>query len=284
MEATELIIRDTHRALWYVDGVCVKILEAGRYKIPTSRSFWGRRRPRVDIVLVDVRERELTIKGQEILTADKVAIRVSVLVQFRVTDPKAAIHEVGNYEERIYSDVQLAARRALALMTLDLILTNRNQLSEEILREVKDVASRYGVDIQRADVKDLTFPGNLQEVMNKVLAAERMSQVQLVEARTKAEAQQIEAASKLLSQAKEFEAFASGQRIAAESEAAVLKIKTSAELTALSDRANAAQAYSRIRRFCACASWRRLASSVGRPMRVCISTSTNVSSTIEGGR
>ena len=48
--------------------------------------------------------------------------------------------------------------------------------------------------IVRADVKDLTFPGNLQEIMNRVLAAERMSQAQLVEARTKAEAQRIEAA------------------------------------------------------------------------------------------
>jgi len=53
-------------------------------------------------MLVDVRERELTIKGQEILTSDKVAIRVSIIVQFRVTDPKAAIHEVENYQERLY--------------------------------------------------------------------------------------------------------------------------------------------------------------------------------------
>ncbi|MEZ6124633.1 MAG: SPFH domain-containing protein [Planctomycetaceae bacterium] len=67
---------------------------------------------------VDMRQRELTIKGQEILTADKVSLRVSILVQFRVTDPQAAMHEVENYEERLYSDVQLAARRSLASMTL----------------------------------------------------------------------------------------------------------------------------------------------------------------------
>ena len=55
--------------------------------------------------------RDLTIKGQEILTADKVAIRVSILVQFAVVDPKAALHRVANYEDRLYSDVQLAAPR-----------------------------------------------------------------------------------------------------------------------------------------------------------------------------
>jgi regulator of protease activity HflC (stomatin/prohibitin superfamily) len=243
MTKNELIIKDTHRGLWYEDGVLTRVLEAGRYKIPRAWKFLWMRRPKVEIILVDVRERELTIKGQEILTSDKVAIRVSIIVQFRVIDPKAAMHEVENYEERIYGDVQLAARRSLALMTLDLILTNRNQLSEDILREVKEVAKRYGVEIQRADVKDLTFPGNLQEVMNKVLAAERMSQVQLVEARTKAEAQQIESDAKITAQAKEYEAFALGQRTAAETEAAVMKIKTAAELLALRDRVDAAQAY-----------------------------------------
>ena len=78
-------------------------------------------------------------------------------------------------------------------MTLDEILTNRNRLSEDILRDVKETAARYGVSILRADVKDLVFPGNLQEIMNKVLAAERTAQAQLVEARTRAQTQQIAA-------------------------------------------------------------------------------------------
>src|SRR5581483_11178462 len=113
---------------------------------------------------------DLTIKGQEILTADKVAIRVSIIVQFRVTDPKAALHQVANYEDRLYSDVQLAARRSLASMNLEEILTNRNRLSEDILSDVKESAAGYGVNILRADIKDLVFPGNLQEIMNRVLA------------------------------------------------------------------------------------------------------------------
>jgi len=114
-------------------------------------------------------------------------------VQFRVTDAKAALHEVENYEDRLYSDVQLAARRSLASMTLDEILTNRNKLSEEILADVKEIAGGYGVLIRRADVKDLIFPGNLQEIMNQVLAAERQSQAKLVQARTQAEVERIQA-------------------------------------------------------------------------------------------
>src|SRR6266478_6210701 len=185
--ARELIIKDTHRGLMYEDGKLTKILEAGRYEIPAESAFGFFRRPKVEVLLVDVRERDLTIKGQEILTADKVAIRVSIVVQFRVTDPKAALHEVANYEDRLYSDVQLAARRSLASTGLEEILTNRNRLSEDILRDVKESAAGYGVAILRADVKDLIFPGNLQEIMNRVLAAERNSEAELISARTQAE-------------------------------------------------------------------------------------------------
>jgi len=236
----EVIIKDTHRGLWYEDGKLTRILEAGRYKIPRERKWFGRR-PRVEIVLVDVRERELTIKGQEILTADKVAIRVSILVQFRVTDPTAALHVVTDYEERLYSDVQLAARRALASMTLEEILTNRNRLSEEILADVKEAAAGYGVAIGRADVKDLVFPGNLQEIMNRVLAAQRNSEAQLVEARTRAEVDRIaaDARAEVLKNTAEADAHAQRLRGQSEAEAARLRAATEAEIYRERDRAGA---------------------------------------------
>jgi regulator of protease activity HflC (stomatin/prohibitin superfamily) len=241
MTARPIIIKDTHRGLWYEDGVLKKVLEAGRYRLPLLQGLFGR--PLVEIQLVDVRERELTIKGQEILTADKVAIRVSIIVQFRVTDPRAAIHEVEKYEERLYSDVQLAARRSLASMTLDEILTNRNRLSEDILRDVKETAARYGVSILRADVKDLVFPGNLQEIMNKVLAAERTAQAQLVEARTRAQTQQIAAGAQADISRIEAEALARTSRLQSEAEAAARKIRNEAELAALRDSEQSAKAY-----------------------------------------
>jgi regulator of protease activity HflC (stomatin/prohibitin superfamily) len=245
MTRREIFIKDTHRGLWYEDGVLTRMLEAGRYVIPRRLSFFGAfRRPKVEIVLVDVRERDLTIKGQEILTADKVAIRVSIIVQFRVTDPRAALHEVANYEDRLYSDVQLAARRSLAAQTLEEILTHRNRLSEDILRDVKEAASSYGVAILRADVKDLIFPGNLQEIMNRVLAAERMSQAQLVEARTKAEVQRIDAQVRAEAQRLDAETSAAARRLAAQGEAEAQRIKTEAEIQALREREQAAQAYS----------------------------------------
>ena len=254
-QGQEFIIKDTHRGLWYEDGKLTKVLEAGRYEIPVQQR-WFQRLPTVECVLVDIRERDLTIKGQEILTADKVALRVSILVQFRVTDAKAAVQTVENYEERLYSDVQLAARRSLASMTLEEILTNRNRLSEDILTEVKEVAAGYGVAIRRADVKDLIFPGNLQEIMNRVLAAERNSQAQLVEARTKAEVEEIQAKTRAEAKRREAEVEAVTRRLQLEAEAEAARLKAENETRDLSSGRRLPRPWSSTPGYCGWPNWK----------------------------
>jgi regulator of protease activity HflC (stomatin/prohibitin superfamily) len=246
MARREVIIKDTHRGLWYEDGVLKRELGAGRYVTPRSRLL-GRFRigPHVEIAIVDVRERDLTIKGQEILTADKVAIRVSIIVQFRVIDARAALHETQAFEDRLYSDVQLAARRSLASMNLEEILTNRTRLSEEILQDVKEAATTYGVAILRADVKDLIFPGNLQEIMNRVLQTERLSEAQLIEARTKAQVQEIETHASLVAEKQRADARAESERQAAATEAEIERIRTEAQVAALAAQQDSAEAYVR---------------------------------------
>lgn len=190
-----------------------------------------------------MRERELTIKGQEILTADKVAIRVSIITNFRVVDARAAVTRVESFEARIYSDVQLAARRSLASMTLEEILTNRNQLSDDILQDVAEVAADYGVSISRAHVKDLVFPGNLQEIMNRVLAAERLSEAERINAHTKAETSRIEAEAKAVVLAEGARAQADAHRVAAEAEAEGIRIRAAAERDAAQERVDLARAF-----------------------------------------
>ncbi len=219
MKTRYIVIHDTHRGLRYTDGRLTDVLSGGRHRVQPR--WWRPFGPQVHVELVDMRERELTIKGQEILTSDKVAVRVTIVTQFRVTDPVAALEQVASYEDRLYSDVQLAARRSLATMTLEAILTNRNQLSTDILEEVHPIAATYGVEILRSDVKDLVFPGDLQAIMNQVLSAERLAETKLIEARTQAEA----------------------RRLQAESDATVARINAQVEADELRLRANGAQAY-----------------------------------------
>ncbi|MEO0475715.1 MAG: SPFH domain-containing protein [Planctomycetota bacterium] len=239
---SELIIRESHRALWYEDGKFIRLLEPGRYELPKRPLLGGKRVPQINIEYVDIRERDLTIKGQEILTADKVAIRVSILLRYRVIDPVKAIHEVEDFSDRLYSDVQLAARRSLASMNLEEILTNRTRLSEDILAEVQDPATGYGVRIKRADVKDLIFPGNLQEVMNRVLMAERMSQAELVDARTKAQVREINAKTEGTIRQQEAAAEAESIRLKAQADAEVERMKHDLEVEQMTKRAEVGEA------------------------------------------
>jgi regulator of protease activity HflC (stomatin/prohibitin superfamily) len=189
------IVQQGFQGLLYQDGAFVRILEPGRHRVKTP---WFRQ-ARLAVVPVDVRERSITLKGQEILTEDKVAIRVSLLVYFRVTDPCDALHGVTSYEERIYEDVQLAARRFLANRKLEDILSDRNEISDAVRDDVSSSAARYGVEILRADVKDLVFPGNLREIMNQVLETERKAEAEIIRARKDADAARIKAEAALTS-------------------------------------------------------------------------------------
>lgn len=182
------LINDGWVGVLYQDGALTKVLTAGKYEWPTWP--WS---PERWVVKLDLRERSTTIKNQEILTADKVSVRLSLLVYFKIVDPRAALTEVTDYEARIYEDVQLAARRFLATQTLDQILRDRNELSDAIKLDVSTSAKGYGVEIHRADVKDLVFPGNLREIMNRVIETERASEAKLIDARARAEVAQLEA-------------------------------------------------------------------------------------------
>lgn len=133
------LIPEGHIGLLYENGALKTQLNPGLH---TFSDFFA---PSRQVAVLDVRERSSTIKNQEILTADKVSVRLSLLVYFKVVDPKAAVTVVAAYEDRIYEDVQLAARRFLATRTLDQILKDRNELSTAIKNDVSGSAQAYGV-------------------------------------------------------------------------------------------------------------------------------------------
>lgn len=179
------IIEQSFVGLLYEDGVYTRTLGAGKHSLKRHPFDTVQR----TVTLVDMRERSLVLKGQEILTRDKVAVRVSILVYFRVVRAEAAVHEVADHEARIYEDVQLAARRFLGGRDLEAILSDRNEVSDAVREAVKDVALGYGVEIRRADVKDLVFPGNLRDIMNQVLETERKAEAKLIQAQKEIEAE-----------------------------------------------------------------------------------------------
>jgi regulator of protease activity HflC (stomatin/prohibitin superfamily) len=123
----------------------------------------------------------MTIQGQEILTADKITVRLTVLAKVRVVDPAAAVMKVDNYVGQIYGDVQLALREAVTARTLDELIVEKAALGAKVLGGLQLTAASYGLELAEVGVKDLILPGDLKEQF-----------VRVIEARKKAEASQIE--------------------------------------------------------------------------------------------
>lgn len=225
MAKQTFVVQESFVALLYENGAFARTLKPGKHELGGFFDSTSRH-----VRLVDLRERSLTIKGQEILTADKVAIRVSLLVYFRVVDAEAASHNVASYEERIYEDVQLAARRFLASRKLDAILSDRNEISDAVRQDVQEAAASYGVEILRADVKDLVFPGNLKEIMNQVLETERKAEAKLIQARKDAESLRIKADAESEAELRRLAAEKERVKLSAEAEAEKLRLALEAQV------------------------------------------------------
>jgi regulator of protease activity HflC (stomatin/prohibitin superfamily) len=175
-----LIIKDTHRGLLYEDGSFREVLMAGRYQIPRPPSrlaaFFGVKAPKVEVVLVDIRGRDRTVVVQDLLTADGVTISASFVIQFFVHNPVAALHEVKSFEERLYAEAQTTARRILRGMSLEEVLIARDEIGEELLRQIEESSASYGLKVTGLDFKDLVVPEKLQKIMNQAVLSRRLRQ------------------------------------------------------------------------------------------------------------
>jgi regulator of protease activity HflC (stomatin/prohibitin superfamily) len=169
------IIREYQRGLLYDRGRFVEVLQPGRYR------SWPWQSRHIDVV--DMRETSQTVEGQEILTGDKIGIRVTLIAQFRVVDPVVARHQVENYISQLYQDLQLTLREAVTGQTLEELMTSRDALSAGVKAHVESRAAKYGVELSRVGVKDMILPGAVRAVFLQEMEAELKGRASLVAAR-----------------------------------------------------------------------------------------------------
>ena len=165
---------EAHEAgLLFVDGKLVERLPAGRH------AFWAVART-VKIGKVDTRPTPLEVTAQEILTKDRVGIRVTLTAFTRVVDPEKATLAAGDVANTVYRLVQFAIREAVATRTLDEILAARDTIDREVRAFVTQRAADLGVEIGEIGVKDVILPGDVRELLNKVVEAERTAKANLI--------------------------------------------------------------------------------------------------------
>lgn len=162
--------------LLFIDGQFVKTLKAGKY------GFWNFNKS-VAIEVVETRAQGIDVTGQEILTKDKVSLRVNLSASFKVSDAKIAISSLSNYAEFLYTELQLALRKAIGTQTLDALLTDKESIDSYVRKIVTKKVSEFGLSLLDVGVKDIILPGEMKTILNQVVEAEKAAKANIIKRR-----------------------------------------------------------------------------------------------------
>ncbi len=167
-------VAEYQKARVFFGGKLEMILDGGTYY------FWKTPNVKVEANLVDTRLTQMNVTGQEMLTADKVSIRVNFVCNYRITDYVKTLTEVDDYQEQMHVAAQLALREFVGKYKLDEILENKDKMGECVFEKLKSKESELYVEITDAGVKDVILPGEIRDIMNTVLVAEKRAQANVI--------------------------------------------------------------------------------------------------------
>lgn len=170
----EVTIFEYQRGLLYKKGKLVEILEPGQYNLLGSSS---------QITPVDTRLKTVTVSGQELLSADNISIKISIIVKYKVVDPETAINKIEYYQDALYSEIQLALREFISSKEIDTILEKRSEIEKYIFEGTKEKVKEYGTELDSVAVKDFMFPGDLKKIFAQVVNARKEGLAALEKAR-----------------------------------------------------------------------------------------------------
>jgi regulator of protease activity HflC (stomatin/prohibitin superfamily) len=148
--------------------------------LSTGAYYFWKNEISVKVETVDMRQRQLEISGQEILTRDKTGLRVNFIAQFKVVDIEKAVIDNKDYEKQLYILAQLALREFIGTYTLDELLEKKEAISIYVMKALKDKSGALGVQISDCGVRDIILPGEVKDIMNKVLIAQKQAQANVI--------------------------------------------------------------------------------------------------------
>lgn len=172
----KIIVEQYEKGILFRDGRFVQVLEPGRFaKFDLFRRY--------RVVKVDTRIRTFVIQNQEIMTADKVTLRMNALVKHRIVDPVASVLAVDDVHAQLYGDAQLALRAELASLALDDLLAAKASIGPRVLKALAATAQAYGVELLDLGLRDLILPGEMKEILNRVIEAKKRAEASVIERR-----------------------------------------------------------------------------------------------------
>jgi regulator of protease activity HflC (stomatin/prohibitin superfamily) len=146
---------------------------------PGTHAFW-KGVGRVRVVPIDLREQVVDIAGQEIMTADKVTLRLNAVVTFRVVDALKAVTLVEDHRQALYREAQLALREVVGTRDLDALLAGKDQVARELDGLVRGRVAAFGLEVRALGIRDVILPGEMKDLLNKVTEARKAAEANLI--------------------------------------------------------------------------------------------------------
>jgi regulator of protease activity HflC (stomatin/prohibitin superfamily) len=168
------LVPESYAGLLYHKGKFVKVLGAGRH------IFWGRH---YNWNALDTRKATLPVAGQEVLTADNVGLKASLLVTYQVTDPTKAAHKRQSWQGDLYNAAQIALRAVMGGVAIEALLGQRLDIGAQLLARVQPEAAKIGINVLAIEIKDVVLPADLKRAFAAVLKAKQEGQAALERAR-----------------------------------------------------------------------------------------------------
>ena len=169
----EITVEEGHAGVFFRNGAYVETLPAGRY------AMW-KGVQKAKVLQVNLRELTLDVSGQEIMTADKVTLRLNVVVTYRVADALAAVDKTDDARQSLYRDAQLAVRAVIGTRDLDTILAEKDAVAAELETAVRSRADGFGLTVLGLGIRDIILPGEMKDLMNKVTEAKKAAEANLI--------------------------------------------------------------------------------------------------------
>lgn len=174
-------VPEGHVGMMAQEGVQTRVLPAGTHR------FWGVGR-KLAVKLVDLRWRTHDVTGQELLTKDRVTLRVNLAADYRVADPLRAVTAVKDFEEALHRALQLAFRKTLGAVTLDTLLADKVSVDAEAAAQVRAEMAGIGIEVGAIALRDVILPGEMRDILNRVVAAQKEAEANVIRRRDEADA------------------------------------------------------------------------------------------------
>ncbi len=169
----ETVVENHEAGLLHVEGRLVERLAPGRH------AYWtvGQK---VEVRRLDLRPQAVEITAQEMLTKDRISLRVTLTALRKIVDPERVVSALADVDGWLYRLIQLAIREAVASRTLDEVLGAKGALDAELRSSVRERIAESGIEVLELGVKDVILPGEIRELVNKVVEAERTAKANLI--------------------------------------------------------------------------------------------------------